>query len=127
MPRGFAILLYSNVPVFHKKRVMCVCVCVWRFLYSWVLLRFRHTLGLSHPQMTLPQENPLKQEPPRQATTTAVLITTASSTERVHSKYSTRYTHTHTHTLTQRSRQRSRHVISTSRSFFDFGFAAAVH
>ncbi len=121
MPRDFAILLYSNVPVFHKKRVVCVCVCVC----VCVPVLMGSLEVQAHPQMTLPQQNPLEQEPPRQATTTAVLITTASSTERVHSKYSTRYTHTHT--LTQRSRQRSRHVISTSRSFFDFGFAAAVH
>jgi hypothetical protein len=107
----------SCVPL--EESCVCLSVCGGGSCthgFSWVL-------GLLHLQMTLPQENPLEQEPPRQATTTAVLITTASSTERVYSNYSTKYTHTHT--LTQRSSQRSRHVISTSRSFFDFGFADA--
>jgi hypothetical protein len=100
MPRGFAILLYSNVHVFHKKRVMCVCVCVE------VPVLMGSLEVQAHPRALTPSDDPTSGEPTRTGTSPTSYNNCSTyyygqfnlaRSQQVQHKIHT-HTHTHSHT-----------------------------
>jgi len=104
---------------------VCVCVCVCVCVEVPVIMGSLEVQA--HPRALTPSDDPTSGEPNRTGTSPTSYNNLLLRPVQLGASTATTAQDTHTPTLTQRSRQRSRHVISTSRSFFDFGFAAAMH